>query len=89
MITGAIFDYGGTLVSQRVPFELMLPKAIRATYRTFAREGLKSAFEEFAALDRSVFRKFTEAESMEAIDIPDVQVIRARLERLASQVSPR
>ena len=71
MIRAAIFDYGDTLVCHRVPFETILPRAIRANYHFFTKAGLKLTFEEFGGLNESVFAEFAKTEAKEDRDIPD------------------
>lgn len=73
MIKAAIFDYGDTLVRHRIPFEDILPKAVRANYRFFSKAGLKTSFEEFSAVNRDVFAEFSEVEANQDRDIPDAR----------------
>jgi putative hydrolase of the HAD superfamily len=71
LIKGAIFDYGDTLVRHSVPFEVVLPVAVRTTYSLFAQAGLETTFEEYEAIDRRIFGMFAEVEGKENRDIPD------------------
>lgn len=72
MIRAAIFDYGNTLVCHRVPFDAILPKAVRANYRFFKKMGMRSTFEEFRGVNETVFSNFARAEAKENRDIPDL-----------------
>jgi len=73
LIRAAIFDYGDTLVRRsRAPDGKKRPEAILASYGVLCRAGLELPFDEFAAIDGAIFRKFAQTEAAEDRDIPDI-----------------
>jgi HAD superfamily hydrolase (TIGR01662 family) len=73
LIRAAIFDYGDTLVRRSpAPHEKIGSEANLASYRLLSRAGLNLPFEEFVAIEGSIFRKFAQIEAAEDRDIPDI-----------------
>lgn len=72
MIRAVLFDYGGTLVKPRKPFDQVKARAIRASHRILAAHGLELGYGEYLEVDRSVFTKYSALERKEGRDIPDV-----------------
>ena len=71
-LKAVIFDYGGTLVQIRRPWDEVKPKAVLSVYRTLKRAGLKLPFEEYGEVNDRVFQKFGEMGDRQDRDIPDV-----------------
>lgn len=72
MIKAVLFDYGGTLVVPKKPWEEMRPKARRSVYTLLHGYDPKTSFQPFLELDESVFQKYSKLEAAEDRDIPDI-----------------
>jgi HAD superfamily hydrolase (TIGR01549 family) len=72
LIRAVIFDYGGTLVQPRVPWESARPRAVSASYASLARAGLRMPLEQFVAFNESFFGEYSELEAKEDRDVPDI-----------------
>ncbi|MDG6934923.1 MAG: HAD-IA family hydrolase [Nitrososphaerota archaeon] len=71
MINVAIFDYGGTLVRSREPWDKVKPRAVQATYKVFLERGLKIPPDDFISREASLFNELGKVETEESRDIPD------------------
>lgn len=76
MIKAVLFDYGGTLVRPRRPWEEVKPAAVAVPYALLLRHGLKAPYTEYAALNNSVFDRYSELEKQTECDVPDVEKYR-------------
>lgn len=72
MIKAILFDYGGTLVQPRRPWEEVKPTAIAASHAVMRRHGLKESYDQYVPFDTSTFDKYTELEKQTESDIPDI-----------------
>lgn len=72
VVKAVIFDYGGTLVRMKKPWDQVRPKVVTAAYRTLKQAGLKMAFEQYSTLNDAVFQRIGELEDKEERDIPDL-----------------
>lgn len=71
MLRAVIFDYGETLVIAKKPERAMGETALRAAFNAFKKNGMTIEYEEFLAEDRTIFRRYAEAEERDQKDIPD------------------
>jgi HAD superfamily hydrolase (TIGR01549 family) len=67
-----MFDYGGTLVEVRKPWDEVEPAAIFSVYKTMGRIGLKMHFEQYKELNDSMFQKSKALEIEANRDVPDL-----------------
>ncbi|MGD0478479.1 MAG: HAD family hydrolase [Nitrososphaerales archaeon] len=72
MIKAVLFDYGGTLVQARRPWEEVKPTAVAAPYALLCRHGLKAPYGEYTTLDSSIFDRYSVLEKQRESDIPDI-----------------
>jgi HAD superfamily hydrolase (TIGR01662 family) len=72
LIGAVLFDYGGTLVRSSRPWAEVKIEAIHAEYNVLKQHGLKLSFDEYRAVDDSVFQKYAELEAKLGRDIPDI-----------------
>jgi HAD superfamily hydrolase (TIGR01509 family) len=72
LIKAILFDYGGTLVQPRRPWEEVKPTAIAASHAVLRRRGLKESYDQYVPFDTSTFDKYTELEKQTESDIPDI-----------------
>jgi HAD superfamily hydrolase (TIGR01509 family) len=72
LIKAVLFDYGGTLVQPRRPWEEVKPTAVAASHAVLRRHGLKESYDKYVPFDASTFDKYTELEKQTKSDIPDI-----------------
>lgn len=72
LIKAVLFDYGGTLVQPRRPWEEVKPKAVAAPYALLRRHGLKMPYSKYLKLNDSVFDRYSELEKQTESDVPDI-----------------
>jgi len=82
MIRAVLFDYGGTLVRPRRPWEEVKPAAVAAPYALLLRQGLKEPYPEYLALNDSVFDKYSALEKQTDSDVPDIVKYREIIDAL-------
>jgi HAD superfamily hydrolase (TIGR01509 family) len=89
VVKAVIFDYGGTLVQMKKPWDQVKPKVVSAAYRVLRQAGLKLTFEQYRPINDTVFQRISELEDKENRDIPDLiayQEIVGRLFPLRSKM---
>jgi putative hydrolase of the HAD superfamily len=72
VVKAVIFDYGGTLVQMKKPWEEVKPKVVLAAYTALKQAGLKLPFEQYQRFNDLVFQRCKELEDKENRDIPDL-----------------
>lgn len=82
LIGAVLFDYGGTLVRPKRPWEEIKADAIRAEYKVLRRHGLKQSFDQYKVLDEAIFQKYAELEEESGRDIPDITKSREVVDNL-------
>ena len=82
VLKAVIFDYGGTLVRMKKPWDQVRPRVVTAAYRALKQAGLKITFEQYSTLNDEVFQRIGELEDKENRDIPDLMTYQKIVDRL-------
>jgi HAD superfamily hydrolase (TIGR01509 family) len=82
LIKAVLFDYGGTLVKERRPWDEAVSEATAASYALLRRRGLKATWDEYAVLNDSIFHKHSELEKQTGLDVPDIVKYREMVDAL-------
>jgi len=72
LISAILFDYGGTLVAPRRPFDKEKPSAMRSAYAVLNRNRPTLTYEEYLERNNAVFKKFSALEKEERKDFSDL-----------------
>lgn len=72
LIKAVLFDYGGTLVEPKEPWDRVKAGAVRSAYALMKHRGLHLTYDEFEERDRAVFQRFARLEADENRDVPDL-----------------
>jgi len=82
LIRAVLFDYGGTLVRPKKPWEETSAEPLRSVYTLLHGYDPKISFQAFLELDESIFQKYSKLEADENRDIPDIVKYEEIVDRL-------